>query len=295
MNYLYKCFINKEFDYTKMILIADSGSTKTDWALCQDGEIISRVRTQGLNPTIQSTDDMLKVLEAELVDAIDTAAPEHIYFYGAGCAYDNANNRMKRALDKIFPGKRISISSDLLAAARALCGHSEGIACILGTGSNSCLYNGKEIVDNTPSLGYILGDEGSGAHLGRQLVSDCIKKQLPKDIREKFMQQYGLDVASTLERVYHTPLPNRWLASLTPFILENKKNAEVHAMLRNCFTEFFKRNIMVYRHSWLPIHIIGGIGVNFAEEIKETAESLGLSIGNIVESPMDGLVKYHCR
>lgn len=295
MNYLYKCFINKEFDYTKMILIADSGSTKTDWALCQDGEIISRVRTQGLNPTIQSTDDMLKVLEAELVDAIDTAAPEHIYFYGAGCAYDNANNRMKRALDKIFPGKRISISSDLLAAARALCGHSEGIACILGTGSNSCLYNGKEIVDNTPSLGYILGDEGSGAHLGRQLVSDCIKKQLPKDIREKFMQQYGLDVASTLERVYHTPLPNRWLASLTPFILENKKNAEVHAMLRNCFTEFFKRNIMVYRHSWLPIHIIGGIGVNFAEEIKETAESLGLSIGNIVESPMDGLIKYHCR
>ena len=278
-----------------MILIADSGSTKTDWALCQDGEIISRVRTQGLNPTIQSTDDMLKVLEAELVDAIDTAAPEHIYFYGAGCAYDNANNRMKRALDKIFPGKRISISSDLLAAARALCGHSEGIACILGTGSNSCLYNGKEIVDNTPSLGYILGDEGSGAHLGRQLVSDCIKKQLPKDIREKFMQQYSLDVASTLERVYHTPLPNRWLASLTPFILENKKNAEVHAMLRNCFTEFFKRNIMVYRHSWLPIHIIGGIGVNFAEEIKETAESLGLSIGNIVESPMDGLIKYHCR
>lgn len=295
MNYLYKYFINKEFDYTKMILIADSGSTKTDWALCQDGEIISRVRTQGLNPTIQSTDDMLKVLEAELVDAIDTMAPEHIYFYGAGCAYDNANNRMKRALDKIFPGKRISISSDLLAAARALCGHSEGIACILGTGSNSCLYNGKEIVDNTPSLGYILGDEGSGAHLGRQLVSDCIKKQLPKDIREKFMQQYGLDVASTLERVYHTPLPNRWLASLTPFILENKKNAEVHAMLRNCFTEFFKRNIMVYRHSWLPIHIIGGIGVNFAEEIKETAESLGLSIGNIVESPMDGLIKYHCR
>lgn len=295
MNYLYKYFINKEFDYTKMILIADSGSTKTDWALCQDGEIISRVRTQGLNPTIQSTDDMLKVLEAELVDAIDTTAPEHIYFYGAGCAYDNANNRMKRALDKIFPGKRISISSDLLAAARALCGHSEGIACILGTGSNSGLYNGKEIVDNTPSLGYILGDEGSGAHLGRQLVSDCIKKQLPKDIREKFMQQYGLDVASTLERVYHTPLPNRWLASLTPFILENKKNAEVHAMLRNCFTEFFKRNIMVYRHSWLPIHIIGGIGVNFAEEIKETAESLGLSIGNIVESPMDGLVKYHCR
>lgn len=278
-----------------MILIADCGSTKTDWVLCDNGDITSRVRTQGLNPTIQSTDDILEVLESELIGAIDTTAPDHIYFYGAGCAYDNANNRMKRALEKVFPGKKIEINSDLLAAARALCGHEEGIACILGTGSNSCLYNGKEIVDNTPSLGYILGDEGSGAHLGRQLVSDCIKKQLPKDIIEKFMQQYNLDVASTLERVYHTPLPNRWLASLTPFIHENRKNAEIHAMLKNCFTQFFKRNTMVYRHSWLPIHIIGGIGVNFAEEIKETAESLGLSIGNIVESPMEGLIKFHCK
>ena len=278
-----------------MILIADCGSTKTDWVLCDNGDITSRVRTQGLNPTIQSTDDILEVLESELIGAIDTTAPDHIYFYGAGCAYDNANNRMKRALEKVFPGKKIEINSDLLAAARALCGHEEGIACILGTGSNSCLYNGKEIVDNTPSLGYILGDEGSGAHLGRQLVSDCIKKQLPKDIIEKFMQQYNLDVASTLERVYHTPLPNRWLASLTPFIQENRKNAEIHAMLKNCFTQFFKRNTMVYRHSWLPIHIIGGIGVNFAEEIKETAESLGLSIGNIVESPMEGLIRFHYK
>lgn len=278
-----------------MILIADSGSTKTEWVLCKDGDITGRVRTQGLNPTIQSTDDILNVLKAELVDAMDTTAPDHIYFYGAGCAYDNANNRMKRALETVFLGKKIEINSDLLAAARALCGHEEGIACILGTGSNSCLYNGKEIVDNTPSLGYILGDEGSGAHLGRQLVSDCIKKQLPKELREKFMQQYNLDVASILERVYHTPLPNRWLASLTPFIYENRKNAEIHSMLKNCFTQFFKRNTMVYRHSWLPIHIIGGVGVNFAEEIKETAESLGLSIGNIVESPMEGLIKYHSR
>ena len=174
-----------------------------------------------------------------------------------------------------------------------MCGHEEGIACILGTGSNSCLYDGKNIVDNTPSMGYILGDEGSGAHLGRQLVSDCIKKQLPKAIREQFLQQYNLDVATILERVYHTPLPNRWLASLTPFIQENKKNAEIHIMLKHCFTQFFQRNVMVYRRSWLPIHISGGIGINFSEEIRETAESLGLSVGNIVESPMEGLIKYH--
>lgn len=276
-----------------IILIADSGSTKTDWVLCNGSIIVKRVKTQGLNPTIQSSDEILAVLKAELADNIDTTAPQKIFFYGAGCAYDTANNRMKQALEAVFTTKEIEIYSDLLASARALCGHEEGIACILGTGSNSCLYDGKNIIDNTPSMGYILGDEGSGAHLGRQLVSDCVKKQLPKAIREKFMQQYNLDIATILERVYHTPLPNRWLASLTPFIQENKKNAEVHTMLKHCFTQFFQRNVMVYRRSWLPIHISGGIGMNFSEEIRETAESLGLSVGNIVESPMEGLIKFH--
>ena len=276
-----------------MILIADCGSTKTDWVLCNGSNVVKRVKTQGLNPTIQSSDEILAVLTDELVDNIDTTAPQKIFFYGAGCAYETANNRMKKALEAIFTTKEIEIYSDLLASARALCGHEEGIACILGTGSNSCLYNGKEIVDNTPSMGYILGDEGSGAHLGRQLVSDCVKRQLPKEIREKFLQQYKLDLATILERVYHTPLPNRWLASFTPFIQENKKSPEVHTMLKNCFTQFFQRNVMVYRRSWLPIHISGGIGISFSEEIRETAESLGLSVGNIVESPMEGLIKFH--
>lgn len=276
-----------------MILIADCGSTKTDWVLCNGSNVVKRVKTQGLNPTIQSSDEILAVLTDELVDNIDTTAPQKIFFYGAGCAYETANNRMKKALEAVFTTKEIEIYSDLLASARALCGHEEGIACILGTGSNSCLYNGKEIVDNTPSMGYILGDEGSGAHLGRQLVSDCVKRQLPKEIREKFLQQYKFDLATILERVYHTPLPNRWLASFTPFIQENKKSPEVHTMLKNCFTQFFQRNVMVYRRSWLPIHISGGIGISFSEEIRETAESLGLSVGNIVESPMEGLIKFH--
>lgn len=276
-----------------MILIADSGSTKTDWVLHNGTDIVARVKTQGLNPTQQSAEDIYGILLAELAGQIKTDAPETIYFYGAGCAYETANNRMSRALEKFFTTKNIHIHSDLLAAARALCGHEEGIACILGTGSNSCLFDGEKIIDNTPSLGYILGDEGSGAHLGRQLVSDCIKKQLPTELREKFMNQYNLDVAGILERVYRSPLPNRWLASFTPFLSENRKNAHIHALLKHCFTQFFQRNTMVYRRSWLPIHIIGGVGINFANEIKETAESLGLSIGNIVESPMKGLIEYH--
>lgn len=276
-----------------MILIADCGSTKTDWALCDKGAVVAKVKTQGFNPTQQSEEDIYTALSAEISGAIAADAPTTIYFYGAGCAYETANKRMQAAIERIFTTRDIHINSDLLAAARALCGHEEGIACILGTGSNSCLFDGEKIIDNTPSLGYILGDEGSGAHLGRQLVSDCIKKQLSAPLCEKFMKKYKMSVAEILERVYREPLPNRFLASFAPFLHENRKNAEVHNLLKHCFTQFFQRNTMVYRRSWLPIHIIGSIGVNFAQEIKETAESLGLSVGNIVDSPMNGLIEYH--
>lgn len=276
-----------------MILIADSGSTKTDWVLHDSNSIVARVKTQGLNPTLQESEEIYNILKEELADKINSDAPDTIYFYGAGCAYEGANERMRTALSRIYPTKKIEINSDLLAAARALCGYEEGIACILGTGSNSCLFDGKKIVENTPSLGYILGDEGSGAYLGRQLVSDCIKKQLPAAICKKFLTQYNLTIAGILERVYHEPLPNRYLASFAPFLAENRNNAEVKALLKHCFTLFFQRNTMIYRRSWLPIHIVGGIGITFANELKETAESLGLSIGNIVESPMNGLIEYH--
>ena len=276
-----------------MILIADCGSTKTDWALCDKGAVVAKVKTQGFNPTQQSEEDIYTALSAEISGAIAADAPTTIYFYGAGCAYETANKRMQAAIERIFTTRDIHINSDLLAAARALCGHEEGIACILGTGSNSCLFDGEKIIDNTPSLGYILGDEGSGAHLGRQLVSDCIKKQLSAPLCEKFMKKYKMSVAEILERVYREPLPNRFLASFAPFLHENRKNAEVHNLLKHCFTQFFQRNTMVYRRSWLPIHIIGSIGVNFAQEIKETAESLGLSVGNIVDSPRNGLIEYH--
>lgn len=276
-----------------MILIADCGSTKTDWVLCDAEGVVARAKTQGLNPTHQDSDKIHEILSSELSDEFISQNPDKIFFYGAGCAYELANNRMREALEGIFTTKEIHINSDLLAAARALCRHDEGIACILGTGSNSCFFDGEKIIENTPSLGYILGDEGSGAHLGRQLISDCLKKQLPKELREKFFAQYNLDLATILEKTYHSSLPNRWLASFTPFLAEHKNKPEIKALVKNCFTQFFKRNTMIYRRSWIPIHIIGSVGVNFSDEIKETAESLGLSIGNIVDSPMSGLIEYH--
>ncbi|MBR6647769.1 MAG: ATPase [Bacteroidaceae bacterium] len=278
-----------------MILIADGGSTKTDWVLYdrENDSISAKVKTQGFNPTLQKSDDIYTILHSEIADKIDNSLIETIFYYGAGCAYPEANKRMFDALKKVFNTNNIEINSDLLAAARALCGHNEGIACILGTGSNSCLFDGEKIVDNTPSLGYILGDEGSGAALGKRLVSDCLKKQLSPALTKKFLEKYNLTTANILEQVYHKPMPNRYLAQFAPFLADNRKEAEVQTLLKYCFTLFFQRNTMVYRRSWLPIHIVGSIGVAFANELKETAESLGLSIGNIVDSPMNGLIEYH--
>lgn len=278
-----------------MILIADGGSTKTDWVLYdrENDSISTKVKTQGFNPTLQKSDDIYTILHSEIADKIDNSLIETIFYYGAGCAYPEANKRMFDALKKVFNTNNIEINSDLLAAARALCGHNEGIACILGTGSNSCLFDGEKIVDNTPSLGYILGDEGSGAALGKRLVSDCLKKQLSPALTKKFLEKYNLTTANILEQVYHKPMPNRYLAQFAPFLADNRKEAEVQTLLKYCFTLFFQRNTMVYRRSWLPIHIVGSIGVAFANELKETAESLGLSIGNIVDSPMNGLIEYH--
>lgn len=277
-----------------MILISDSGSTKTDWVFLDNGAVHLQVKTQGLNPTQQSSERIAEILRQELLPQLSGETPQTIYFYGAGCAYTEANSRIRKALETTFPQTAgIEINSDLLAAARALCGNEEGIACILGTGSNSCYYNGKEIKDNIPPLGFILGDEGSGATLGRLLINGCLKRQLPQEICSKFLKQYDLDIAKILEKVYHEPMPGRFLASLTPFLYENRKHPEIHTMLVKCFIQFFQNNSMAYRRSWLPIHIVGSIGKWFNEEIKEAAESLALSIGKIVESPMKGLIEYH--
>ena len=277
-----------------MILISDSGSTKTDWVFLSDNEVVAQVKTQGLNPTQQTAETITNILQQELTPQLPQEAPEKIYFYGAGCAYTEANARIREALETIFPTTaQIEINSDLLAAARALCGHEEGIACILGTGSNSCYYNGNEISDNIPPLGFILGDEGSGATLGRLLVNGCLKRQLPQEISDKFLQQYDLNVAKILEKVYREPMPGRFLASFTPFLYENRKHPAIRTMLVNCFVDFFRHNSMAYRRSWLPIHIVGSIGRWFQEEIKEAADSLALSIGKIMESPMKGLIEYH--
>ena len=282
-----------------MILIADSGSTKTDWCLCNESAIVSTMQTQGINPYHQSEEAIEAVLREELLPQLTQHSEFNIQnslnivFYGSGCANATACNRIKEAIFKVLGSEDVTVHSDLLGAARALCGHEEGIACVLGTGSNSCLYNGKEIVANTPPLGYILGDEGSSAVLGRRLVGDCLKSQLPEAICDEFLAEYNLTQEIILEKVYRQPLANRFLASLTPFLSKHRDVPEVHKLLVESFTDFFVRNVKQYRRPWLPIHFVGSIANAFAAELKEAAESLGLELGTIMRSPMEGLVRYH--
>ena len=279
-----------------MILIADSGSTKTDWCLCNDGAILQSIQTQGINPYHQSEEAIETVLTEELLPQLSKGLQHStkVIFYGAGCANATANNRVKEAIQKVLSVTDITIHSDLLGAARALCGHEEGIACVLGTGSNSCLYNGEEIIANIPPLGYILGDEGSSAVLGRRLVGDCLKNQLPEALRDEFFAEYSLTQEIILERVYRQPLANRFLASLTPFLSKHREVPEVHRLLVESFTDFFVRNVKQYRRPWLRIHFVGSIANAFNSEVKEAAESLGMELGTIMQSPMEGLIKYHC-
>lgn len=277
-----------------MLLIADSGSTKTDWCLCNQGAIVQNIQTQGINPYHQTEEAIEEVLRKELLPQFEAQSSQpKVIFYGSGCANETACNRIKKALFKVLGSEDVTVHSDLLGAARALCGHEEGIACVLGTGSNSCLYNGKEITANTPPLGYILGDEGSSAVLGRRLVGDCLKNQLPEAIRNEFLAEYQLTQEIILEKVYRQPLANRFLASLTPFLSKHREVPEVHKLLVESFTDFFVRNVKQYRRPWLPIHFVGSIANAFPAELKEAAESLGMELGTILQSPMEGLIKYH--
>ena len=279
-----------------MKLTVDSGSTKTDWGFFNTKDDLKVVKTQGINPCHQTEDEIRSIISSELITGIpdiDLGAVSQVFYYGAGCATESICAQMAGILKEFLPNAVIAVDSDMLGAARALCGKSEGVACVLGTGSNSCLYNGSIIVDQVPSLGYILGDEGSASALGRRLIGDCLKRQLPEQVCTEFMQKYSLTKDSIIESVYRKPMANRYIASFAPFLIDKRSIPEVHKMLIQCFSEFFTRNVINYHKPWLPVHFIGSLANSFSDELKETADSLGMTIGKIEASPMSGLVDYH--
>lgn len=275
-----------------MILIADSGATKTDWCVT-GGSTSAIVHTTGINPFHQSKETIQRILTNELLPQLaEEVSFCAIYFYGAGCTPEKSMI-LKDILADYFPESYIEVKSDLWGAARALCGKEAGIACILGTGSNSCFYDGKQIMANVSPLGYILGDEGSGAVLGKRLAGDCLKRQLPEDICQSFLETFELTPSLIIEKVYRQPQANRFLASLTPFLSTHREIPEIHQLLVSCFTDFFQRNVMQYDFKHHTVHFVGSIAWYFQDEVKEAATHLGISTGLFIKSPIEKLKAYH--
>ena len=280
-----------------MILIADCGSTKTDWVLLNGSERVAQAFTQGMNALLLSEDQMSDIIAKELMPHISADDVTEVYYYGAGCINAEINSAVERAIRRNMPkADTVEINTDLLAAARALCGNKPGIACILGTGSNSCYYDGEKIVDNVSPLGYILGDEGSGAVLGKRLVGDVLKRQLRAHLEEEFYKTYNLDRGSIIQKVYREPGGNRFLASLSPFLSKNIEEPAIHRLVLNEFKAFFVRNVENYaNYKELPVNFVGSVALHYRSVLEEAASALFITIGTVIKSPMQGLVKYHSR
>lgn len=273
-----------------MILIADSGSTKTTWSLLESRDATS-CETPGINPFYQDEASIIKNIKKKFSL---NKQPDSIYFYGAGCTDRQKKKIVINALKNFFTTEEIFVESDLMGAARSLCQNNEGIACILGTGSNSCHYDGKKIIANVPALGFILGDEGSGSVLGKRLVSDILKSQLPAHISKLFFETYSYSQKQILENVYKKPFPNRFTAQLTKFIAANIHEEYFQNLVKTGFNEFLARNVSQYpRSANLPIHFTGSVAFYFEKILKETAIATGLQVGKITQSPMEGLITYH--
>ena len=279
-----------------MILIADCGSTKIDWCVTENEKVVMQVFTHGMNAVMLTREEMAQRIKSELVPELGdlTGNISEIYFYGAGCISEEVCGNVAEALRENVPAEKIEVYTDLLAAAHALCGTRPGIACILGTGSNSCYYDGEKIVDNVSPLGYILGDEGSGAVLGKILVGDVLKNQLPKELCEAFLKENNLDRLEIIKRVYKEPGGNRFLASLTPFLLRNIDRKEIHALVLSSFKAFFVRNVCQYvGFAEQKVNFIGSIAYYYKDVLEEAARECGCTVGTIIKSPMEGLIAYH--
>ncbi len=270
-----------------MTLIADSGSTKTHWALAGSGSVLAQ--TQGINPVHQSREQMADILVKELLPHVPhPSAINRIQFYGAGCTAANTAI-VESLLTELFPAARVEVGTDLLGAARALFADRPGIACILGTGANSGLYNGRLMVANTPPLGYILGDEGSGANLGIRFLNALYKGRLPRHVAEDFERETQLTYADIIGRVYREPMANRFLASLTPFIHSQLYVPEVSRLVEEAFTDFFRRNLSPYGRRDLPVGFVGSIAFHFSQQLSRVAQREGYTMGEIVKAPIEKL------
>lgn len=280
-----------------MILIADSGSTKTAWRFVDDNGKVHSFHTLGFNPFFWTS--------AEIIQEVNKKCPKKlksqilnpkskIFFYGAGCSSKQRIKIVKTALKKVFPKSKIEVEHDLLASARAVCGHEKGIAAILGTGSNSCCYDGEKTIRQRGGWGYIISDEGSGAHIGKKLMQDFINENLPAELYEKLYKKHKLTREKVVQSVYNKSYPNRFLASFAAFVHENIKESYCSSLVKKCFNEFVENHICRYdNYKELPMGCVGSVGFYFQDILREVATENNVMLGKIIESPIDELVNYH--
>jgi len=275
------------------ILIADSGATKAEWCLLTGGKK-KTIITQGISPYFLNTAQITDLLEKELKPRLKNTEVDKIYYYGTGCANPVNAKSVKKALRTVFKSAAADVTHDLMAAARALCGKKKGIACILGTGSNSCYYDGKKIVKNSPGLGYVLGDEGSGAYLGKKVIQYYLYGTFDEELRGRFDLTYTTNAAEILENVYKKPLPNRYLASYAKFLAENRGHYMIENIIEDGLNDFFFNHLCKYRETWtLPVSFAGSVAFGFKDVLQQLCNSYEFELGKVMKNPMEGLIDYH--
>ena len=277
------------------LLIADSGSTKCEWQLLYNGKK-KKIFTTGISPYFLNTGQIEALLQKELLPKLKNIPVEKIFYYGTGLKDDANKKLINTVLKKVFPQSKTEVQTDLLGAARALSQNEKGICCILGTGSNSCYYNGKKILKNSPGIGYVLGDEGSGAYLGKKVIQYALYNTFDEELMLAFNKKYNTNADEIIMNVYTKPQPNRYLASFALFLAENRGHYMIENIIEDGLNDFFFTHIVKYSESWLyPIHFTGSIAFGFKDVLKALCSSYQLEAGTILKQPMDGLLKYHTQ
>ncbi len=278
------------------LLLAESGSTKTDWCLIREKGRPVHFKTSGINPYLQTPEMINQLLSSEMGWKADKHSADAISFYGSGAGSESNQKIIKQVLSGFFSMRKIEVQGDLLAAARSLCGDRKGIICILGTGSNSGYYDGKKIKEQQASLGFIAGDEGSGNHMGKRVLQYYAYHTFDTELRMGFEMMFGDDLPAMLNKLYREPFPNRYLAGMTELLIANRGHYMVENIIEDCLGDFFHHHILKYRQSWKqPLYFTGSVAYFFKDVLANLCEQYELELGGVVQSPLAGLIKYHSK
>lgn len=276
-----------------MLVIADSGSTKTSWRILNQGKTILDYTTEGINPYLLDENQILQIVDCEDVSEYCNDVME-VFFYGSGCARPEKQELIKNALLNIFPAADIHVNSDILGAARGVCGFNSGIVCVLGTGSNACVYNGSQIDEMSISLGYMLGDEGSGVFIGKRLLQEFLYSKLPPTIQTKFSAKYNITKEEVLDKIYAQYMPNRYMASFAEFAYDNLEHPYIYSLLYEGFYSFLENHVSTFNNTdKLKVNFVGSIADSYKNILEQVTMDSGLTFGTVKKSPMDGLTAYH--